>query len=312
MDIPWTVTKTKLGAEPCRVLTVTTMEREIVDREIASMPACDCVVGIGGGQAIDYAKYFSWKRDIRLVTIPTVISVDAFVTPASGLRCKNDVIYVGTSTPDPLVIDYDVIRTAPRELNVAGIGDILSIHTATFDWELAASRGKSEYPFDEESIGRARQLLQSSVFDKIADIRGVTDDGLWSIVEGYMTINTICLPLGHYRVEEGSEHYLFYALEKKLKRSFIHGHIVGLGVYLMSRLQKNDFLRIDEVMNSVGLKYQPVDMGLSRRDVKEALQSLKQFVANRSDLWFTVIDDKNITEEWIETSLEGLSFAPEL
>ena len=54
-----------------------------------------------------------------------------------------------------------------------------------------------------------------------------------------MRVNTICLPAGHCRVEEGSEHYLFYELEERLKRPFIHGWIVGLGVHLLSRLQEN-------------------------------------------------------------------------
>ena len=54
-----------------------------------------------------------------------------------------------------------------------------------------------------------------------------------------MKLNTICLPINHYRVEEGSEHFLFYELEERLKRPFIHGHIIGLGIYLMSRLQEN-------------------------------------------------------------------------
>ena len=67
----------------------------------------------------------------------------------------------------------------------------------------------------------------------------MTDDGIDAIVNGYMEVNSICIPAGHYRVEEGSEHYLFYAMEKKYQRSFIHGHIVGLGVYIMSRLQQN-------------------------------------------------------------------------
>ena len=63
--------------------------------------------------------------------------MDAFVTPAAGIRRGHRVDYVGESSPDPLVIDYDVLRTAPPELNIAGVGDLLSIHTACFDWELA-------------------------------------------------------------------------------------------------------------------------------------------------------------------------------
>ena len=52
---------------------------------------------------------------------------------------------------------------------------------------------------------------------KANDIATVSDTGIETLVRAYMTVNTICLPAGHYRVEEGSEHYLFYALEKPPK-----------------------------------------------------------------------------------------------
>ena len=81
------------------------------------------------------------------MTIPTVLSVNAFVTPATGIRINREVKYVGITSPDPLIIDYDILRTAPQSLNIAGIGDLLSIHTASFDWEYVESKGKSEHVF---------------------------------------------------------------------------------------------------------------------------------------------------------------------
>jgi hypothetical protein len=66
------------------------------------------------------------------------------VTPPAGVRKGADhtVEYVGSASPDPLVVDFDLIRTAPGWLNVAGVGDILSCHTACVDWELAHAAGR--------------------------------------------------------------------------------------------------------------------------------------------------------------------------
>ena len=176
MDIPWRVTKDRLGGSPAAVITVESMELDVIERQIAAAPDCDTVVGIGGGQAIDLAKYLAWKRGIRLVSIPTVLSVDAFVTPAAGVRRNHQVEYLGTASPDPLVIDYDLLRTAPADLNVAGVGDLLSIHTATFDWVLAERRGKSEYAFSQQDVDAARSIL-NDVMAKASDIRNCTDAG---------------------------------------------------------------------------------------------------------------------------------------
>ncbi len=307
MEVPWRIAKDRLGGNPTAVILVESMEVDILDRQVAEVPQCDAVVGIGGGQAIDLAKYIAWKRGARLVTVPTVLSVDAFVTPAAGVRRNHEVFYEGVTSPDPLVIDYDLLRTAPAELNIAGVGDLLSIHTATFDWCLAERAGRSEYPFSQHDVDAARSLLDD-VMRQATEIRNSTDAGLQAIVDGYLRVNTICLPAGHYRVEEGSEHYVFYELEERLARPFIHGHIVGLGIYLMSRLQENRSAEITAFMDEVGLKYHPRDMQIRQADLTACLANLREFVQRRSHLWYTVINERPMTPEWIATALSGLPF----
>ena len=129
MDIPWKVSKDKLGGTPLEVVFIETMEEKWLDQMCDKLTDCDTVVGIGGGMAIDAAKYVSWKKGWRLVSIPTILSVDAFTTPSVGIRRNHEVVYIGQSSPNPLVIDFGIIRTAPPELNIAGIGDLLSMHT---------------------------------------------------------------------------------------------------------------------------------------------------------------------------------------
>lgn len=307
MDVPWQVTQDRLGATPEAVIYVESMDVEVIDRQVAAAPPCDTVVGIGGGQAIDLAKYLTWKRKCRLVSIPTVLSVDAFVTPAAGIRRRHEVEYVGHTSPDPLVVDYDLVRTAPNHLNIAGVGDLLSIHTATWDWCLAERAGRSEYPFRQNDVDQARSILSDTM--RLADdIRRCTDVGLQAIVDGYMRVNTICLPADHYRVEEGSEHYLFYELEERLKRPFVHGHIVGLGIYLLSRLQDNEPQLITEFMDDVGLRYHPKDLMISRSDLSASLMNLADFVEARPHLWYSVINERAVTSAWIETVLSDLQF----
>jgi glycerol dehydrogenase-like iron-containing ADH family enzyme len=84
-------------------------------------------------------------------------------------------------------------------------------------------------------MSAARAVLDA-VANNAGEIRVLSDAGIRTIVKGYIAVNTICLPRGHYRAEEGSEHFLFYELEERTRRAFIHGQIVGLGIHLMSRL----------------------------------------------------------------------------
>ncbi|MBX7165241.1 MAG: iron-containing alcohol dehydrogenase [Pirellulales bacterium] len=306
MELPWNLVRERLGALPEAVVCVESLESDVVERQLAAMPPCDTVLAVGGGQAVDLGKYLAWRRGCRLVTVPTVISVDAFVTPKAALRRNHIVEYVGDSSPDPLVIDYDLLRTAPAELNIAGAGDVLSCHTATFDWELAQRAGRSTYPFSAADVAAGRRLVQD-MDDQADEIRRVTDAGLQAIVDAYLRINTICLPADHYRVEEGSEHFVFYELEQRLGRGFIHGHIVGLGIYLMSRLQENDHERIVDLMHRLDLRFQPADMEIPRAALAESLLNVRAFT-ERHHHWYSVIQEREITPAWIEDALAGLRF----
>lgn len=121
-------------------------------------------------------------------------------------------------------------------------------------------------------------------------------------------MNAICLPAGHYRVEEGSEHYVFYELEDRLRRPFLHGPVVGLGIYLMSRLQDNAPGVITHIMDDVGLAYQPADLDLRRADLEASLANLRAFVQARDRLWYTVIDAVEITPDFTAQALAELRF----
>ena len=123
-----------------------------------------------------------------------------------------------------------------------------------------------------------------------------------------MDVNRVCLPLGHYRIEEGSEHYLFYELEARTGKAYVHGHIIGLGIYIMSHLQKNKHEIITNVMDRMGLKYQPKNMGIKLQTLIESLENLRKYVCEREDLWYTVIDKETITSEWIDYIINKLDF----
>jgi glycerol dehydrogenase-like iron-containing ADH family enzyme len=146
------------------------------------------------------------------------------------------------------------------------------------------------------------------LYGLLGDIRENTNKGLMAIVEGYIDLNTICLPAGHFRVEEGSEHYLFYELEERLKRPFVHGYIVGLGIYVMSQLQGNSFQFIKNVMDEVTLPYHPKILDIGKQDLLNSILNVRSYVESRPKLWYTVINDSHITKDWAEETIKDLLF----
>lgn len=307
MPVPWNVVRPRIGSQPIYVIDVQDMD---LDRAVAverAAPPCDTVVAVGGGQSMDMGKYIAWKRGCSLITIPTIVSTNAYVTQAVGVRNQGKVEYIGEVTPELVVIDYDVIRTAPPSLNVAGCGDILSIHTASFDWHLAYRADQEPRGFLPDAVNRARALVRR-LDEAASEIRELTDEGIRAIVECYLEINDICIPLGHYRAEEGPEHFFAYNVEYLTRRTFVHGWLVGLGIRLMSQVQENDPDDIETIMQRVGLPHTPRDNGLTRSVVTHALQTLRERTI-ADGRWWGIIHQRELTPDLIERLTNSLEYA---
>ena len=81
MDVPWGLVKDRLGGKPLKVVMTEGLDSDYLDGLVRDLSQIDAVVGIGGGVAIDTAKYLAWKRGCKAVFIPTIISVNAYATP---------------------------------------------------------------------------------------------------------------------------------------------------------------------------------------------------------------------------------------
>lgn len=310
MEVPWALARERLGKAPRQVHLVESVDFDAAEALVGSAPEVEAVIGIGGGQAVDVAKYVAWRRGMKLVLIPTIISTDAFATPAAGLRKGGKVEYLGEARVERLVIDYNLIKTAPKGLNISGAGDILSCHTACFDWKLAWEYGQEPLGYSEETVRRSLALVER--IDVHAEqIREVSSEGIRVLVECELEIVEICIgPArapdgaghsgpGHFRSEEGSEHFFFYNVEHRTGRPFVHGWIVGLGIFLMSRLQENRHPWITALMDRLGLPYHPRDMNLTPEDVAGALLTLR--ARTREDgRWWSIIDTREIGVGFVE------------
>jgi hypothetical protein len=102
------------------------------------------VVGLGGGLALDAAKLVAWRLGVPLVQVPSSASNNACFTRTSGCleRGRRAPMRDGP-VPEAVVVDHELIARAPARLNRAGIGDLLSSHSALADWELAHRAGRA-------------------------------------------------------------------------------------------------------------------------------------------------------------------------
>jgi glycerol-1-phosphate dehydrogenase [NAD(P)+] len=300
----WSTAEKMLRASPAQVLFVESMDRGGVERIEQSLGEFDTIVGIGGGMALDLAKYVAWKRGQEPVLAPSIASVDACVTNSIAVRDENKVRYIGFVVPRAVLSDFGLMQSAPPGLNRAGVGDLLSIHTGRWDWELAGQSGEVAY---DPEIGRAAARIVADLDGMAEEIMRVSETALQWLIESYAKENELCLQAGHSRPEEGSEHFFAYNLERLTRRSFVHGELVCLGVVLMSRLQGNEPERAEELVRRCGARYHPRGLGLSRREVEEGLLSLAEF-CRREKLFHSIIDERPLDAVLAHELVAGLEF----
>ncbi|MGG4501459.1 glycerol dehydrogenase [Paenibacillus polymyxa] len=98
-------------------------------QEIATANGCDCIVGLGGGKAIDAAKCVAQGE--ALIICPTIAATDAPTSHSAVLYTPegafDDYAYFKQS-PSVVLVDTTVIANAPTRFLVSGMGDALSTY----------------------------------------------------------------------------------------------------------------------------------------------------------------------------------------
>lgn len=234
----------------------------------------DVIYAVGGGLAVDAAKYLAVKKELPLVCLPTALSVDAFLTWASGIRKDGCVYYVETKPPDHLIVDFEVIAAAPPGIRAAGICDALSIATGAWDWKFAEERGKNPenmrfIPYIYQTI---QGILQGALDCAVAAGHG-DYEGLKQLLDCLAMEVQLCNQIGHSRPEEGSEHYFAYSVENAIGKGLPHGDLVGPGIILMAAAQGQDIEGLIAAHKACNIPLTNIPEGV----IQQTLASLEEY-----------------------------------
>ena len=242
-----------------------------------SMPTTtQAVLGIGGGKVIDAAKYAGFLRKIPFISVPTSASSDGFSSASASLLVNGRRNSVPAHMAYGIIVDTQVIKTAPERFLYSGIGDMVSKITALYDWQYEEDCGYTEV--NDFAMMIAKKAVNSFVrtpFESIKD-----DLFLKELVDSLAMSGIANEIAGSSAPTSGSEHLISHALDKISDAPQLHGIQVGIATYLMSKVHDHRYKRVDTIFTQTGFWDYVCTLNLDKEEYRKAIDlspSIKPF-----------------------------------
>ncbi len=219
------------------------------------------IVAIGGGVAVDFAKYAGFLTQLPVVAVPTAISNDGFASPGASLTIAGKRTSCKATIPYGVVIDTTVIQASPAQFNYSGIGDLVSKYSAIADWKL--SYHTTGEPVNDFSVMISMQSVTNLVNHPV---KSVADLDFLQLMAGALVMSGVAMEVcGSSRPASGSEHLVSHAYDRLAERPAQHGLQVGVATLGTLWLQANPHLDVvRRVLDETGFTAFMADHRLDR------------------------------------------------
>jgi glycerol-1-phosphate dehydrogenase [NAD(P)+] len=275
------------AVEPVAWVEVQDNDLESVARLFADLPTRGfAVVGVGGGKALDAAKYLGFLGRLPYYAVPTSLSNDGFCSPQSSMTVRGKRRSLSAALPFGVVVDTAVCLAAPRILTLSGVGDLVCKFTAIHDWKLAFHA--TGEPVDDFAALLSDGALHSYLSHPQFDLEGVR------LLATALMLNGIAMEIcGSSRPASGSEHLVSHALDATSARPRLHGLQVGVATYVVSLLQRANTDQIAALFDATGFWAAVADDPFSRTEWLTAFRVAPSI----KDGLYTVLSSRDVLPE---------------
>jgi glycerol dehydrogenase len=236
--------------------------------------APDVVVGAGGGKTIDVARGVRGEIGGAFVSLPTIASTDA---PTSGLSVmySNDGRIVGgivhDRRPDLILVDTEVVATAPTRWFVSGIGDALATR-----FEAAATVESGGQTVAGGSPTRAGVGLAEQCYELVraygpAAVNAVSKGRVTDAVEETTEAILLLSGLGFENGGLAAAHAVHDGIVAAARTDATHGEKVCFGLLTQLVLEErptDDVTDVARFASGVGLPVTLAELGVSTARVE--------------------------------------------
>jgi glycerol-1-phosphate dehydrogenase [NAD(P)+] len=292
--------------EPIVVENITAYTELNIEKEILKEGAT-AIIGLGGGKAIDMAKYVGNSIHKPVISIPTQITHDGVANNVVTIKQFRQHFSKPVDPPIALILLMPILYESPLDATKKGIADVMAkVATANPDWKLS-----SEYSCDEKLcfmnrrdppyIYNTRISISSSkaameVINLLREMRNskkpfskenpLFPNFFKKFVDAVVTVSLDMNKLRSTVNASGEEHQYSHAL------AFIADVSHGYGVAAGSRIALKAYeiagidtpIKFDELISLqeyLGIKANSKDLGLTYQNTIDALLKGKEIGIER-------------------------------
>jgi len=265
---------------------------EIVHSTLSLPPNLDAVVALGGGKALDFGKYVAHLLRKPLVVVPTTISNDGFCSPSASLSVEGRRRSFATDVPDMVILDTEILASAPLALMMSGIGDLFCKATSVWDWKYAY-RTKGVLVNDFAAVIALNAVDTFDHFNP-KDLKNL--EFLRILSSSLMMCGLSMAIAGSSRPASGAEHLISHAYDQLAQKTSWHGVQVGVASYLVAHLQQSTLEQVKRCAHESGfwdfVRQHPLERAAFLHAIREA-----RFVKQN---YPTILDEPDSVERLIE------------
>ena len=285
--------------EPLRDLDIAkaAYQKDCSERAIAALHQtadthqADFIIGIGGGKALDAAKLLAYQRQLPIVTVPTSAATCAGWTALSNIYSEAGAFLYDVGLPrcpEAIVLDYDLVATAPQRTLVAGIGDAIA------KWyEASVSSGQSTHTLIIGAVQQAR-VLRDILFQKSASALDNPGGDDWrEVVDAAVLMAGVIGGMGGAQCRTVAAHAVHNGLTHVANHQTLHGEKVAYGILVQLRLEEmgpgstlaaTARKQLLQFYRQIGLPICLADLGLDSLSVAQLRQSATVACREESDI----------------------------
>ena len=199
--------------------------------------------------------------------MPTSSPSDGFSSASASLLVQGKRTSVPARLAYGIIVDTQVIRTAPEKFIYSGIGDMISKITALYDWIFEEKAGCGEV--NDFAVMIAKKAVNSFVRTPYESIK---DELFLKELLDSLAMSGIANEIaGSSAPTSGSEHLISHALDKILEVPQLHGIQVGIATYIMAKVQDHRYIRVSTVLKDTGFWDYVATLHMKKADFFKAI-----------------------------------------